>query len=168
MEVYAHYPKVRLTLNGQVVTEQTVTDGQATFTLPYQPGTLKAEGLDGQDVKESVSLTTAGEPVAIRLTADHQPLKTDGQDLAFVTVELVDANGMMNPTAANRLKASVSGPATIVAFGNADIKDCDPYTDHQHQAWKGRALLVLRSTGKKGKVTVSIQGEQLKTATLRL
>ena len=168
VEVYAHYPKVRLTLNGQVVTEQTVTDGQATFTLPYQPGTLKAEGLDGQDVKESVSLTTAGEPVAIRLTADHQPLKTDGQDLAFVTVELVDANGMVNPTAANRLKASVSGPATIVAFGNADIKDCDPYTDHQHQAWKGRALLVLRSTGKKGKVTVSIQGEQLKTATLRL
>ena len=168
VEVYAHYPKVRLTLNGQVVTEQTVTDGQATFTLPYQPGTLKAEGLDGQDVKESVSLTTAGEPVAIRLTADHQPLKTDGQDLAFVTVELVDANGMVNPTAANRLKASVSGPATIAAFGNADIKDCDPYTDSQHQAWKGRALLVLRSTGKKGKVTVSIQGEQLKTATLRL
>ncbi len=168
VEVYAHYPKVRLTLNGQVVAEQAVTDGQATFTLPYQPGTLKAEGLDGQDVKESVSLTTAGEPVAMRLTADHQPLKADGQDLAFVTVELVDANGMVNPTAANRLKASVSGPATIVAFGNADIKDCDPYTDSQHQAWKGRALLVLRSTGKKGKVTVSIQGEQLKTATLRL
>ena len=168
VEVYAHYPKVRLTLNGQVVAEQAVTDGQATFTLPYQPGTLKAEGLDGQEVKESRSLTTAGEPVAMRLTADHQPLKADGQDLAFVTVELVDANGMVNPTAANRLKASVSGPATIVAFGNADIKDCDPYTDSQHQAWKGRALLVLRSTGKKGKVTVSIQGEQLKTATLRL
>ena len=168
VEVYAHYPKVRLTLNGQVVAEQAVTDGQATFTLPYQPGTLKAEGLDGQEVKESRSLATAGEPVAMRLTADHQPLKADGQDLAFVTVELVDANGMVNPTAANRLKASVSGPATIAAFGNADIKDCDPYTDSQHQAWKGRALLVLRSTGKKGKVTVSIQGEQLKTATLRL
>ena len=131
----------------------------ATFTLPYQPGTLRAEA--GED---KVSLQTAGEAKTIRLSADRTTLKADGQDLAFITVELTDANGIVNLTANNELTASVSGSATLIGFGNADIKDCDRYTDSTHKAWKGRALLVVRSTGKKGKATITVQGKGLKTA----
>ena len=75
---------------------------------------------------------------------------------------MLDANGVLNPTADNQLTASVKGPATIVAFGNADIKDCDSYADSTHKAWKGRALLIVRSTGKKGKVTVTVQDKSQK------
>ena len=98
-----------------------------------------------------------------RLTADHTKLKADGQDLAFITVEMTDAKGIVNPTADNLLTASVKGPASLIAFGNADIKDCDPYTDSTHKAWKGRTLLVVRSTAKKGKVTVTVQDKSQKT-----
>ena len=126
--------------------------------MPYQPGTLKAVAPNG----ESVTLHTAGEATTIRLTPDHTKLKADGQDLAFITVEMLDANGVMNPTADNLLTASVKGPATIVAFGNAAIKDCDSYADSTHKAWKGRALLVVRSTAKKGKVTVTVQDKSQK------
>ena len=75
---------------------------------------------------------------------------------------MLDANGVVNPTADNQLTATVKGPATIVAFGNADIKDCDSYADSTHKVWKGRALLVVRSTGKKGKVTVTVQDKSHK------
>ena len=163
VEVYSHYPKVRLYLNDQLVGEKEVAQGMATFTLPYQPGTLRAEGGE-----EKVSLQTADEPKIIRLKADHTAFKADGQDLAFITVELTDANGTVNLTANNKLTASVKGSATLIGFGNADIKDCDRYTDSTHKAWKGRALLVVRSIGKKGKATITVQGKGLKTARVNL
>ena len=163
VEVYSHEPKVRLYLNDQLIGEKEVAQGMATFTLPYQPGILRAEG-----GKETVSLQTAAETNTIRLTADRTTLKADGQDLAFITVELTDGNGIVNLTANNELTASVSGPATLIGFGNADIKDCDRYTDSTHKAWKGRALLVVRSTGKKGKATITVQGKGLKTARVDL
>ena len=163
VEVYSHYPKVRLYLNDQLVGEKEVAQGMATFTLPYQPGTLRAEAGE-----EKVSLKTAGEAKTIRLTADRTMLKADGQDLAFITVELTDGNGIVNLTANNELTASVSGPATLIGFGNADIRDCDRYTDSTHKAWKGRALLVVRNTGKKGKATVTVQGKNLKSSRISL
>ena len=136
----------------------------AVFTLPYQPGTLKAETPDGK----SVILQTASEAKTIRLTADRTKLNADGQDLAFITVELLDANGIVNPTADNELTASVKGPATIVALGNADIKDCDRYSDNKHKAWKGHALLVVKSKRKRGTITVQLEGNGLKSETIQL
>ena len=163
VEVYSHAPKVRLYLNDQLVGEQVVNECKTVFTLPYQPGTLRAEA-----GKRDVTLQTADEATTIQLTADHTTLKADGQDLAFITVELTDARGRLNPNAANLLTATINGPATIVAFGNADIKDCDRYTDTTHKAWKGRALLVVRSTQKTGTATVTVQGKGLKNSKIRL
>ena len=180
VEVYSHYPKVRLYLNDQLVGEKEVAQGMATFTLPYQPGTLRAEAAlppMGEAGRGAITLQTAGEAKAIRLSVStplhHREgkgvgLQADGQDLAFITVELTDGNGIVNLTANNELTASVSGPATLIGFGNADIKDCDRYTDSTHKAWKGRALLVVRSTGKKGKATITVQGKGLKTARVNL
>ena len=162
VEVYSHHPKVRLYLNNKLIEEKAVKDCMVTFTLPYQHGTLRAEGIANNGVKESVSLQTADEARSIRLTADRPALKADGQDLAFITVELLDKDGNPNPTAANELTANVSGPATLIAFGNADVKDCDRYTDAVHKAWKGRALLIVRSTTKRGRIIVTVQGKGLK------
>ena len=173
VEVYSHEPKVRLYLNDQLVGEKETFECKAVFTLPYQPGTLRAEVSTSRPTREgqgggSVSLQTAGEAKTIRLTPDRTTLKADGQDLAFITVELTDGNGIVNLIANNELTASVSGSATLIGFGNADIKDCDRYTDPTHKAWKGRALLVVRSTGKKGRAAITLQGKGLKTARINL
>ena len=163
VEVYSHDSKVRLYLNNQLIGEKEVAQGMARFTLPYQPGTLRAEAGN-----ESVALLTADKARAIRLTTDRTTLMADGQDLAFITVELTDAQGILDPHAANELTATVSGPATLIGFGNADIKDCDRYIDNTHKAWKGRALLVVRSTGKKGRISVTLKGEGLKSSRITL
>ena len=170
VEVYSRCPKVRLYLNNQLIGEKDVKECMAVFTLPYQPGTLRAEGmfLSSSEGTKPVTLQTAGDAKVIRLTADHTTLHADGQDLAFITIDLCDAHGILNPAAANELTASVSGPADIVAFGNADIKDCDRYTDRTHKAWHGRALLIIRSTGKRGRITVTVQGKGLKAGRLNL
>lgn len=163
VEVYTISSSVKLYLNDQLVGEQPTSELKAVFTLPYAPGTLRAEA-DGQQVE----LQTAGEPVAIRLTADRTQLQADGQDLAFITIELLDKHGHVNPTASEQLTATVKGSATLQAFGNADIKDEDSYSDRTHRTWHGRALLVVRSNGKRGSATITVEGKGLKKRSLTI
>lgn len=160
VEVYSRQPKVSLYLNGLLVGTQETKEMKATFRLNYQPGTLRAEA--GSERSE---LQTAGKPAAIRLTAEEQAMVGE---LTFVAVEIVDAQGRVVPTADTELTFSAGGTATLIAVGNADIKDEDPYFDAKHRAWHGRALAVLRSTGKKGRATLTVTAEGLPTARLTL
>jgi beta-galactosidase len=50
----------------------------------------------------------------------------------------------------------VKGQGQLLAFASADLKDREPYTSPKVTTWKGRALLVVRSTKKKGNVEVNI------------
>ena len=42
VEVYSHYPMVRLYLNDQLIEEKPVAEMKAVFSLAYTPGVLKA------------------------------------------------------------------------------------------------------------------------------
>ena len=169
VEVYSHYPLVRLYLDDRLIGEKTTAEMKAVFTLPYAPGILRAEGIRDGQTAETKTLKTTGIPVGIRLTADRTSITADGQDLSFILIEAVDAEGHPVPVADNRLSVKVSGAATLLALGNADIKDEAPYTDAVHRLWKGRALVVVRNNGKRGKVTVQVKAEGMKggTTTIR-
>lgn len=86
----------------------------------------------------------------------------------YIVIEVVDKDGNVVPLADNALQVMVSGNATLQALGNADIKDTDPYFDNSHKAWKGRALAVVRSNGKKGKAKVKVTSPGLPTASATL
>ena len=173
VEVYTRCSVVRLYLNDRLIEQKKNAEEnqlKLTFTLPYQPGTLRAAGFsaDGSSPVATATLQTAGEPTAIRLTADRTTLQADGQDLSFITVQLTDAYGVPCPTAAQPLHASVTGAAELLAFGNADIKDTDALTDADHKTWNGRALLVVRSKRKGGTAKVTVSSAHMKPATLKL
>jgi len=165
VEVYTKAPEVKLFLNDKVIGTKAVsrdTEYKAVFTVPYEPGELRAEasGL-------GVLLCTAGEPSALRLTPDRRVITADGQDLSFITVEVVDNKGWLCPDAAIPCEAIVKGEGQFLAFASADLKDRESYTSPRVTTWKGRALLVVRSTKKKGRTQISIKSS-LPTATLTL
>ena len=114
-----------------------------------------------------MTLKTAGEPARLRLTPDRTVMTADGQSLIFVVAEVVDKDGIPVPEAAIPCEATIKGAGTLLAFASADLKDTEPYTSPRAQTWKGRAMLVIRSTQKKGSVSVSIKSS-LPTATLSL
>ena len=155
--VYSREPQVKLYLNDQLIGEQPTKEMKAVFTVNYQPGTLRAEA--GSDRCE---LQTAGAPARIRLTADRQQLKADGQSLLFVTIEVVDKEGCVVPEAQLPLDVKVNGCGELLAVGNANPRDNDPYYDAKHTTWNGRALAVVRSNGKRGTVVVTVNGTRLK------
>ena len=168
VEVYTSLPAVRLYLNDRLVGEQQSAECKAVFTLPYQPGTLRAEGVTEEGQPVSVSLSTAGEPCQIRLTADKSTFLADGQDLIYVTVEILDRDGRVCPDAAIPLTATVKGACSLLSFASADLKDTSVYTDAHCTTWKGRALLAVRSSAKSGSVSVTVKGDGLSQSQLTL
>lgn len=165
VEVYTHQPKVKLYLNDQLIGTKEVnrnTEYKAVFTVPYQKGTLRAEAGE-----ESVTLKTAGEPARLKLTPDRTVMRADGQSLTYIIVEVVDQDGNLVPEAEIPCEATVKGAGKLLAFASANLKDEEPYPSVHSKTWKGRAMLVVRSSQKKGTVNVSIKSK-LPIATLSL
>lgn len=155
VEVYTKTPEVKLYLNDRLIDTKKVdrsTQFKAVFTLPYAPGTLRATA-----GAQAVSLTTAGQPAQLRLTSDRRTISANGQDLAFITIEVLDREGNICPEAAIPCEVSVSGQGRLMAAASADLKDTEPYPTPRVTTWKGRALAVVRSTQRSGQAKVAVK-----------
>jgi beta-galactosidase len=171
VEVYSGADKVRLFLNDKLIGEKPTGRDQefkATFSVPYTPGTLKAVGMRGdQAIAESV-LTTADNAAALRVTADRTTIDADGQDLSFVMVEAVDAEGRFQPHADQEIQFSISGPGVIAAVGNGDGEDPAPYQGDRRKLFQGRALVVVRTSKQSGPITLTAKTPGLSDGTVTI
>lgn len=164
VEVYSRYPKVRLYLNNKLIGEELTAREQqfkATFTLPYSAGIIKAVGIEDNKEIETTTLQTAGEAAHIKLTADKIELTANGQDLSYITVEILDKDGIIQPNAANQLLFKTKGAGTIAGICNADLKDWEQYTGNTCKAWKGRALVVIKSSKLAGDIELTVSSPGL-------
>jgi beta-galactosidase len=167
VEVYAKYPKVRLYLNKKLIGEKETTEVQefkAVFTVPYAAGELVAVGVQDNKEVETASLKTAANAAKLKLTADRSEISADGQDLVFVTVELTDKDGTLQPNAENRINFELDGPGQIIGLDNANLKDVDPYISNSRRAWKGRALVAVKSSKKAGTIRLKASASGLAAA----
>ncbi|WP_258105287.1 sugar-binding domain-containing protein [Marinoscillum sp. MHG1-6] len=171
VEVISKYPTVRLYLNDQLIGEKPTTmdeEFKALFDVRYNSGELKAVGVeDGREI-ETYTLNTAGQASKIQLNPDRTSIKADGQDLLFVSVEITDENGRINSNADHDLNFQLEGPATIVGVANANLKSVEPYVGTSKRAWKGRALVVIRSTRTAGDITLVAQSDGLTQSVLKI
>lgn len=165
VNVYSRAPKVKLYLNGRLIGEQP-TDGKTyttTFTVPYSPGKLTATA----GVHTSFSLETTGRPAAIRLKADRTTLKTNVEDLSYVTIEVVDDKGRVVPDAIVPLKITCSGAGRVIASGNGAYADMESFRSPSPHTFRGRAqAIVSPTTAGTVTLTVSTDGLQPAAATL--
>nr|WP_315245746.1 glycoside hydrolase family 2 TIM barrel-domain containing protein [uncultured Flavobacterium sp.] len=169
VEVYSKYPKVRLYLNEKLIGEQATTIGQqfkATFSIPYSSGVLKAVGVENEKEVKSAVLQTAGDTSKIKLTADRKEVLANGQDLSYISVEIIDSKGILQPNAANSLKFEINGPGVIAGVDNADIKDTEQYIGNKRKVWHGRALVVIRSNHQAGEIKLSVTSNGLVAGTI--
>lgn len=159
VEIYTKAPSVNLYLNDKLVATRQVsrqTEYKAVITLPYAPGTLRAVavGADGQEGASS-QLQTAGEPAKIRLTADRRSIHADGEDLVYITLEVVDKDGNLVPDATITSDIVVKGTGNLQAAASASFKDLEPLASPRVTTYQGRAVVVVRSQQKRGTITVT-------------
>lgn len=147
------------------VVAATTNDLHLSWDVPYEPGVLRAVGKkrDGSACGEDV-VRTAGEPAAIRLIGDRDTVTTDAGDVSHVTFEIVDANGIVVPTAGNLVHFTVTG-GTIVALDNGDLRDHDPYRSDRRRAFNGRGLAILRAA-QPGVLHVEASADGMRSASL--
>jgi beta-galactosidase len=95
------------------------------------------------------------------LTADRKEILANGQDLSFITIEITDKDGTFQPNATNRLNFKIDGLGVIAGVDNADLKDFEQYVGNTRKAWKGRALIVIKSNHQAGEIKLTVTSNQL-------
>lgn len=174
--VYTSYPKAELFINGksQGIQEKNHSSPQNRYRLmwmntQYEPGELKVIAYDeeGNSAMEQ-KIQTAGEPSQIVLESDKQVLQADGEDMAFVTVSVVDKNGIPCPTATNQLTFEVSGAADFRAACNGDATSLELFHKPTMKLFSGKLVVDLLSNGKKGKIELKVSGERLAAGIIEL
>ena len=178
---YTDYPTAELFVNGKSQGKRTkdVTSRLDRYRLRwnevrYEPGELRVVvyDKDGRQAGEQ-TLRTAGKPARLQLdawtqqsegsplTAQSSPLlKADGNDLAFVTVSLVDKHGTLIPDAADQLTFEVTGAGRFQAACNGDATSLESFTQPTMKLFNGQLVVILRSAKRTGNITLRVTDRQ--------
>jgi beta-galactosidase len=169
--VIANTESVELFLNGKSLGVNSKPDTGWVFAFPnveFTPGSLKAVGKNGTKVAAQMELTTAGPAAAIRLTPILGPggLQANGEDVALIDFEVIDAKGQRCPTDYARVDFTCTGPGIWRGGYNSGIVDS---TNNLYLNTElGINRVAVRSTMTAGTITVSAKREGLKSAELQI
>ena len=157
---------VELFVNGKSLGHGKVSD-KFLFTFAnvvWEPGEIKAVASTGGQVVATQTKHTVGAPVALKLTAFTGPggLRADGDDIALVDVEAVDANGERCPTFQQRVDFETDGPAIWRGgYNSGKINSTNnPFLDLEC----GINRVAVRATRTAGKITVVAKSAGLRDA----
>jgi beta-galactosidase len=172
--VYTNYDSAELFVNGKSMGIQTKNNEtpQNRYRLmwmdvKYEPGTLKVVAFDKQgDKAAEKEIHTAGEPYQIILQPEVSVIKANGEDLAYVTVSVVDKNGNPCPTATNQLKFNVKGNGTFRAACNGDATSLEMFHLPTMKLFSGKLVVLLQATNEAGEIELEVKGKGLKTGNI--
>ncbi|MCX8083105.1 MAG: DUF4982 domain-containing protein [bacterium] len=173
---YSTWDTVELFLNGKSCgiknkdPKNLINRYRLIWYVVYEPGELKAVAYDkdGNPVKET-TLRTAGRPAEIHLKPDRKEMKCDGEDMAFVYVDIIDEKGTLCPNADNLINFKIEGPAEIVAVDNGDPTSTEPFYLPYRKVFNGRCVVYIRSLeGKTGYIKLIAESEGLKNGEITI
>jgi beta-galactosidase len=174
---YTNGTSAELFVNGKSQgrqTKSTTADPQTRYRLEwkdvvYQPGSIKVVAYDAQGKTIGTEeVRTAGAPDHIRLVTDHAKLAADGEDLAYLTARVEDAQGNLCPEATQQLHFTVSGAGRFRAIGNGDPTCLEPFQEPQMHAFQGQLVAIVQASNAAGAVQVKATAAGLKDGTLQL
>lgn len=174
--VYTDSPRAELFINGksQGMREKNDSTNLNRYRLMwmdtrYEPGEVKvvAYNADGTVAGEK-TMRTAGKPYALRLKSNVGRLKADGEDLAYVTVTVVDKQGVPVPTADNLVSFSVKGDGEFRATANGDPTSLRSFQKPEMDLFAGACTAIVQSGDKPGSLTLTVTSKGLQQASITL
>lgn len=154
--------KVQLIINDKVMGEKRTDDFDnhtIVWHVPFTPGHIEAKGINGNDTVAYYDIRTAGEPVALVAKADRTVLKADGQDLSYIQLQLADKDGIPVQHKNLCIKGSIEGEGKLVGLINNDLRRTTPFTSVEDVTHFGRAVAVVQSCRKAGKIRLKLEVE---------
>ena len=135
----------------------------------YEPGTVKvvAYNEQGQAVAEK-EIVTAGKPHSIKLEADRNVLTADGQDLAYVTVSVVDKDGNLCPMDTSEISFKVKGAGFYRAGANGNTVSMEQFHKPKMKVFSGQMTAIVQTNETPGTITLEATSSKLKSGKLVL
>ncbi|MDQ1143122.1 DUF4982 domain-containing protein [Pedobacter agri] len=173
VEVWAYYnnaDEVELYLNGKSLGKKSKQndDLHVLWNVNFEPGTLKAVSRkNGKDVLVR-EVRTAGAPAKIELIADRKNIKSDGKDLSFITVRILDEAGNVVPNADNLVDFKIEGNGFIAGVDNGFQASLEPFKANYRKAFHGLCLAILQSTEKAGSIKLTANAKGLASSSITI
>ena len=165
---------VEISLNGKIIPgfPQYLQQGSSfpylNWRIPFEKGEIIAIGKkDGVEVCRQI-LRTPGKPAQLKISADREILKADGEDLSFLRIDLLDANGTFVPDGREKLHVSVSGAGKLRGICSGDPASHEKESASEMYTFSGSLLAIIQSSDTPGEISVEVTGEKMAPATLKL
>jgi len=167
---YNHADEVELFLNGQSLgtRKKEGDDLHVKWRVPFEAGTLKAVSKKDGKIVLTKEIKTAGKAAKIILSADRSAIKSDGKDLCFITVRVVDAQGNLVPDASNNIQFKANGDGAIVGVDNGSETSMESFKASERKAFNGLCLAVIQSKEKSGSIQFIATSPGLQSAILQI
>ena len=169
IDVWCHsnLDSVELFLNGKSLGSKPVEqNSHVTWKVSYSPGVIEARCQKAGGISLNAKRETTGAPSRIRMHADRTNIAANSEDLAVITIEVVDAAGRIVPTASNMVHFSVSGPGRLLGVGNGD-PSCDELDKaEQRSAFNGLCMAIVQANRTPGDITLQASSPGLESATI--
>jgi beta-galactosidase len=172
VDVWAYFnsDEVELFLNGKSLgtKRKTGDDLHVSWRVPFEPGVLKAVSRRNGKVELTKEVSTAGDATKLVLVPDRKIIQADGTDLSFVTVKVVDKNGVVVPRADNLVNFTLSGPGFIAGVDNGSEISHESFKGSHRKAFHGLAMAIIQSKGARGSIVLKATADGLSPASLNL
>ena len=167
--VYTNCESAELFLNDVSLGEKEMSDEkQLVWDVPYSKGTLRVIGKNNSKQVCEKSRITAEIPHHIDMVSDKSSIVSNGTDVVYLEVNIVDKDGNIVPFANNLVDFEIKGPARLLGVENGDILDLNSNKVNYRKAFKGKCLLLIQSTQNKGIIEVTAKSDKLQSAVVSI
>jgi beta-galactosidase len=170
VEVYSNGKEVELFLNGKSLGAKALNADASSrnWKVAYAPGTLKAIARNGDKTVATDELRTAGVPARIVLSSNQDRLLFDWNEVAFARAMVVDAHGVLVPSATNLITFKISGPGVIAAVDNADNASQEPFQANERHVFQGKCVAFVKASAPSGKIILTASAPGLESGSVNI
>ena len=169
IEVYSIGAEVELFQDGISLGRKALEEYRCGFTTEYRPGKLAAVSYDadGGEIGRA-ELMSAGESERLTLLAEESVIKADGEDLAYINIQITDEQGIVKMLKDRQITVTVEGAGTLRALASGNPETTEKFLDSAYTTYHGRLLAIVQSNGENGPIRVRAAADGLESQMVEL
>ena len=169
VDVYTDAAFAEILINGKSVGKTKIENYFGKVPCIYEPGILTGIGYD-EDGNElyRTSVKTAEKETQITVIPDRTTLSANGEDFAFLDIQITDSNGVLKLLPEHQVSISIEGPGMLQGFGSAYHKNEEPYDQEHHTTYLGKLRAVIRSKRESGTIKVTLKSDGMEPEIITL
>jgi hypothetical protein len=165
---FTNCKEVELFLNDKSLGKKTRADfeksGVMSWTVPFEPGTLKAVAMDALNKSHVSIIKTAGKPSTLLVSSDTKQLSIAKRGIAHIELSIVDEAGNPVFISDNNITCTINGSATLLGLENSNPRDITSYKTACRKIYKGKLVAYIQAGTKEGDATVTFSSPGIKSA----